>query len=144
MSFSVITAEVGGCSGARPRPPACCWMGWAGAGPPALLPPRSPWGVPCISPAPMCAACLSLPHLYTPARVYLILGLPAVTPPGPLGSLLGTHLPPLPPPLWSSQLSGSRSSLLYLDTLSTHHPSVYVCICSRVHMCVCSYVHILA
>lgn len=46
----------------------------------------------------------------------------------------------LPPPLWSNQLSGSCSSLLYLDTLSTHHPSVYVYVCSHVHMCVLLYV----
>lgn len=37
--------------------------------------------------------------------------------------------------LWSNQFSDC-SSPLYLDTLSTHHPSVYVYVCSRVRMCV--------
>ena len=70
MSFSVSTAEVGGgCSGARPRPPSCCWMGRAGAGPPALLPHRSPRGGPCISLAPKHASAF---HTFTHLLVCIL------------------------------------------------------------------------
>ena len=139
MSFSVSTAEVGGDAQGQdlgPRPAA----GWGGQEQGLqLFRPTGVHGECHASLWPLCVQHASAFHTFTHLLVC---------------TLFLVYLPSHPLALWeacwgpaflpfllpcgpiSSLALVPHSSLLYLDTLSTHHPSVYVCICSRVHMCV--------